>query len=86
MQIVHLIFYHFLRTMCSQKFTLVANYVQIYFALYMINKQKHCLILLYCRLSILSERVEGLPPISKHREELKIQGEAEYFLTKFEVF
>ena len=61
------------------KFTFVANYVQIYFALYMINKQKHCLILLYCRFSILSERVEGLPPISKHREELKIQGEAEYF-------
>ena len=35
---------------------------------------------------IVQTRVEGLPPISKHREELKIQGEAEYFLTKFEVF
>ena len=28
---------------------------------------------------IVQTRVEGLPPISKHREELKIQGEAEYF-------
>ena len=28
----------------------------------------------------------GLSPIFKHREELKIQGEAEYFLTSFEVF
>ena len=30
--------------------------------------------------------VGGLCPIFKHREELKIQGEAEYFLTSFEVF
>ena len=35
---------------------------------------------------IVQTRVGGLPPISKHREELKIQGEAEYFLTNFEVF
>ena len=35
---------------------------------------------------IIQTRVGGLPPISKHRAELKIQGEAEYFLTKFEVF
>ena len=28
---------------------------------------------------IVQTRVGGLPPISKHREELKIQGEAEYF-------
>ena len=28
----------------------------------------------------------GLPPISKHREELKMLGEAEYFLTNFEPF
>ena len=28
----------------------------------------------------------GLSPIFKHREGLKIQGEAEYFLTSFEVF
>ena len=56
----------------------------------MINKQN--IVSSYytaCRLSILSAenafevivqtRVGGLPPISKHREELKIQGEAEYF-------
>ena len=36
---------------------------------------------------IVQTRVGGLPPISKNREELKIQGEAEYFLsTNFEVF
>ena len=35
---------------------------------------------------IVQTRVGGLPPISKHREELKIQGEAEYFITNFEVF
>ena len=35
---------------------------------------------------IVQTRVGGLPPISKHREELKIQGEAEYFLANFEVF
>ena len=28
----------------------------------------------------------GLSPIFKHREELKIQGEVEYFLTRFEAF
>ena len=32
---------------------------------------------------IFQTRVGGLPPIFKHREELKIQGEAEYFLTEF---
>ena len=35
---------------------------------------------------IVKTPVGGQPPISKHRKELKIQGEAEYFLTNFEVF
>ena len=35
---------------------------------------------------IVQTRVGGLPPISKHREELKIRSEAEYILTNFEVF
>ena len=33
---------------------------------------------------IIQTRVEGLPPIPKHREMLKIQGEAEY--SNFGVF
>ena len=28
----------------------------------------------------------NIPPISKHREKLKIRGEAEHFLTNFEEF
>ena len=35
---------------------------------------------------IVQTRVGKLPPICKHQEELKIQGEAEYSLTNFEVF
>ena len=31
---------------------------------------------------IVQPRVGGLLPISKHREELKIQGEAEYFFNE----
>ena len=37
-------------------------------------------------LVIIQTRVGGLPPISKHQEELKIQGQAKYFLMNFEVF
>ena len=44
------------------------------------------MIFLQCYNVIVQTRVGGLPRISKHREELKIQGEAEYFLTNFEVF
>ena len=35
---------------------------------------------------IVQTRAGRLPPIPKHREELKIQSEAEYFATNFEVF
>ena len=44
------------------------------------------MIFLECYNVIVQTRVGRLPPISKHREELKIQGEAKYFLTNFEVF
>ena len=36
--------------------------------------------------AIVQARVGGLPPMFKHREELKIQGGAGYFLTNFGVF
>ena len=87
-----MIFYHFLLS----KITFVANYVQIYFALHMINKEKlFNPVILQAQYFVWRNAFEviaqtraggGLSPIFKHREQLKIQGEAEYFLTSFEVF
>ena len=39
-----------------------------------------------CNSSNANISIGGLPQISKHREQSKIRGEAEYFLTNFKVF
>ena len=49
-----------------------------------LNKNR---VIMYHIQVIVQTRVRGPPSTSKHREELKVQGEAvEYFLTNYEVF